>query len=204
LKQGIRRHQKRVTDLRREALLFKSAETEKIVNEVARVTGDETVPSYVQFSPTVISHIRRIINNGGSIITDTELLCDDFDASLIAGSGVSLMCYINDKSVMASAEQRRITRAEVAVDTALVNEGNKLFVIGSAPAALNPLLLHRRQEPLSDVCVLCTINSYAGSMQLKEKLRESGIPFIVTRGKNGGTAAAGVLLGAIIRVIKGL
>ena len=153
-------------------------------------------------SPTVISNIRRLITNGGTIITDTEILAQSIDASLLEGSPAKLKCFIDDPEVLLRAQAKGTTRAEVALDVGLTQPGNKLFVIGSAPSALNRLIAHRQCEPLIDVSLLCTISGYAAAVQLKERLRESDMAFAVTRGKSGGTQAAQFLFEAILETIR--
>ena len=103
---------------------------------------------------------------------------------------------------MQLAEIRRSTRAEIAVDVGLSIPGPKLVVISSAPAALNRVLLRRQREPLSDVCVLAAPNGFANVVQLKERLRESDMAYIVARGKKGGTAVTSLILNAILARVK--
>ena len=194
---------RRSVNTRRESLEFSNEDTKKIVSRVASDTQDELLAHSLSFSPTALSHIRRIISAGGSIITDTQLLADSLDAALISGTQAKVKCFIDEPFVIADAEKRRATRAEVAVDMALSEQGAKLFVMGSAPSALGRLLLHRRHEPLTDVCVLCTVNGFAGVLQLKEKLRESDMAYIMTRGRNGSTQAAVTVLEDIIKVLQG-
>ena len=50
--------------------------------------------------------------------------------------------------------------------------------------------------------LLCTVNTYAAAIQLKEKLRESDMVYAVTRGKCGGAGAAATLFECIVEVIR--
>ena len=100
------------------------------------------------------------------------------------------------------AEIRHTTRAEIAVDIGLAIPGPKLVVIGSAPAALNRVLIRRQHEPLSEVCVLAAPSGFANVVQLKEKLRDSDMAYIVARGKKGGTVVTAAILNAILRAIR--
>lgn len=155
------------------------------------------------FSPTALTHVRRLIDMGGAIITDTTLLANDLDARLLGGNGARILCFIDDPTVVNQAEQRRVTRAEVAVDHGLSVPGPKLMVIGSAPAAINRMLQRRQQEPMSEVCVLAAPTGFASVVQLKERLMDSGINSIVVRGKKGGVQATALLVNAILKEILG-
>ncbi|MBQ3761783.1 MAG: precorrin-8X methylmutase [Clostridia bacterium] len=196
------KHSRRVMDIRRMNVPFTNEETQSVVAKVLARSQDEALAKSLQFSPTVISNIRRLITNGGTIITDTEILAQSIDASLLEGSPAELKCFIDDPEVLLRAQAKGTTRAEVALDVGLTQPGNKLFVIGSAPSALNRLIAHRQCEPLIDVSLLCTISGYAAAVQLKERLRESDMAFAVTRGKSGGTQAAQFLFEAILETIR--
>ena len=133
--------------------------------------------------------------------TDTTLVAGDIDASLLGENGAKIICFIDDPQVVQLAEQRRVTRAEVAVDMGLAVEGPKLMVVGSAPAALNRMIYRRQHEPMSDVCVLAAPTGFASVIQLKERLMDSDLNSIIIRGKKGGIPATTTLMNAILREI---
>ena len=196
------RRTRRVPDVRRSGLSFTSEETEKVVACVSQLLGDEKLARSIQFSPTVISNIRRLLAEGGSVITDTGIIASSVAQSLGGEKRVQVKCFIDDPEVLLRATSMHTTRAEVALDMALGEPGLKLLIIGSAPAALNRLLVHRQHEPLTDVSLLCTVNNYAAAIQLKERLRECDMAHIVTRGKRGGVQAAAVIFEAVLRTIR--
>ncbi len=195
------KHSRRVLDVRRMNVPFTNEETQSVVSKVFARTQDESLAKSLQFSPTILSNIRRLFINGGTVITDTDILAQSIDISTLDNSNVQVKCFIDDPEVLLKANARGITRAEVALDMGLVQMGSKLFVIGSAPAALNRLLAHRQREPLIDVSILCTITGYAPAVQLKERLRESDMAFLVTRGRSGGTLAAQAIFQAVLETI---
>ena len=172
-----------------------------ILKAVEEQTQDDALSQSVYFGPTALTHIRRLIEMGGSIITDTTLLANDIDSSLLGDTAVDILCFIDEAQVVSLAEQRHITRAEVAVDYGLAVPGPKLMVVGSAPAAINRILLRRQHEPLSDVCVLAAPTGFASVVQIKERLMDSDLTSIVIRGKKGGVSVTAAFLNAILREI---
>ena len=172
-----------------------------IIKAVEEETRDHALGQSIYFGPTALTHIKRLLETGGSIITDTTLVANDIDASLLAGSETHILCYIDDPQVVFLAEQRHVTRAEVAVDCALAVSGPKLIVVGSAPAAINRILQRRQHEPMSDVCVLAAPTGFASVVQMKERLMDSDLTSIVVRGKKGGVPATVTLMNAILREI---
>ena len=172
-----------------------------IIQAVEEETGDHLLAQSIYFGPTALTHIKRLIETGGTIITDTTLVAGDIDASLLGSNGAQILCFIDDPQVVQLAEQRRVTRAEVAADIGLTVQGPKLMVIGSAPAALNRMIHRRQHEPMSDVCVLAAPTGFASVIQLKERLLDSDLNSIIVRGKKGGIPATICLMNAILREI---
>ena len=173
-----------------------------ILNEIEKETKDRTLAQSIYFGPTALTHIKRLLDMGGTIITDTTLVANDIDMSLINNSTAKIMCFIDDPQVVSLAEQRHTTRAEVAVDYGLSVPGLKLLVVGSAPAAINRVIQRRQREPMSDVCVLAAPSGFASVVQLKERLMDSDLSTIIVRGKKGGISVTVTILNAILREIS--
>ena len=172
-----------------------------ILKNVEEATNDHSLAQSIYFGPTALTHIKRLIEMGGSIITDTILVANDIDTSLLGNNGAKVICFIDDPQVVSLAEQRHVTRAEVAVDYGLAVPGIKLMVVGSAPAAINRMIQRRQREPMSDVCVLAAPTGFASVVQLKERLMDSDLASIIVRGKKGGVPATTTILNAILREI---
>ena len=172
-----------------------------VIQAMEAETNDHALSQSIYFGPTALTHVRRLIESGGTIITDTTLIANDIDERLMGDKGARIMCFIDDPQVVTLAEQRHVTRAEVAVDFGLAVPGTKLMVVGSAPAAINRILLRRQSEPMSDVCVLAAPTGFASVVQMKERLVDSDLTAIVIRGKKGGVPATVALLNAILRNI---
>ena len=196
------RQTRRLTDLNREKPAFTSPETEEIVNRLRARTGDERLASSTEFSPTAVSMIRRVLRGEGMIIPDTEPLAASLRAALPDNTRAEVVCYLEDRSVGLLAESKHITRAEVAVDAALSRPGAKVMIIGTAPAALARLIAHRRTMPMSDVVTVATVSGFAQAVELKERLRDSGMSYIVIRGRSGGPAAADALMHSIFDTVN--
>ena len=135
-------------------------------------------------------------------MTDTETLAASVRAMLSTGCHANVCCYLEDSAVGHMAEMRCVTRAEVAIDRALSQTGPKVMIIGTAPAALSRVLYHRQKLPMTDVIVVATVSGFAQVVELKERLRDSGLAYVVTRGRCGGPVAAEALLNSILEIVK--
>lgn len=175
--------------------------TVNIIKKIEETTNDRALAQSIYFGPTALTHIKRVIEMGGSIITDTMLVANDIDERLLGSNGAKVLCFIDDPQVVSLAEQRHVTRAEVAVDYGLAVPGIKLMVVGSAPAAINRMIQRRQREPMSDVCVLAAPTGFASVVQIKERLMDSDLSSIIVRGKKGGVPATSLILNAILQEI---
>jgi len=180
------------------AMPYVTSEMAAIMEHVKAETGDEALAQGLHFSPTALTLVRRVMMTGGTIVCDTELALSDIDKQSAHKLGVSTVCYIDDPQVLALAEQRRTTRAEVALDFALSKPGAKLLVVGSAPTALDRLLRRHQADGVGDLVALAAPTGFASVVQLKERIWESDIPSIVVRGKRGGTSAAVSIVNALM------
>ena len=185
----------------RAGIPYLNAEMSAILDNIAQETNDAALAQSIYFSPTALTHIKRLIEMGGSIVTDTTLIASDIDSSLLGSNGAKVVCFIDDPQVISLAEHRRVTRAEIAVDYGLALSGPKLMVVGSAPAAINRMIYRRQHEPMSDVCVLAAPSGFASVVQLKERLLDSDLTSIIARGKKGGVGVTAVIVNAILREI---
>ena len=180
---------------------YMTQELASILADIEHETNDATLAQSIYFSPTALTHVKRLIEMGGTIITDTTLVANGIDINLMGNKGAKIACFIDEPQVISLAEQRRITRAEIAVDYGLALSGPKLMVVGSAPAAINRMIRRRQHEPMSDVCVLAASMGFASVVQLKERLMDSDLTSIVVRGKKGGIPVTIAIVNAILREI---
>ncbi|MBQ3223366.1 MAG: precorrin-8X methylmutase [Clostridia bacterium] len=178
---------------------YLTSEMQQILTRVEQATADTSLVQSIHFSPTALTFIRRLVLSGGTIITDTMLSLSSADTKLIEQLGLTITCFIDDPNVISAAEKKRVTRAEIAVEHAMNLPGMKLFVIGSAPMALNKLLTRNELLPMHDVAILAAPTGYASVVQLKERAWESTLPVVVTRGHKGGVQAAMHILHALLQ-----
>lgn len=183
---------------RKTAMPYVTSEMTAILQHVGDALGDESILESIHFSPTALTMVRHVMMSGGTIVTDTSLSLSDLDKAKAEKLGVRLACFIDDPQVLTLAEQKRTTRAEVALDYALSLPGLKLLAVGSAPMALNRLLTRAAKESLNDVVVLAVPSGFASVVQLKERIWESDLASIVVRGKKGGAGVSVALIDALM------
>ncbi|SUB72403.1 Cobalt-precorrin-8X methylmutase [Pluralibacter gergoviae] len=108
--------------------------------------------------------------------------------------GGECRCYISDPRVVAQAKAQGITRSMAAVDIAVAESGEKVFVFGNAPTALFRLLEH-------DAAVSGAIGvpvGFVGAAESKQALTQSALPAIAALGRKGGSNVAAAIVNAIL------
>ena len=194
----MQRKAERVNARRKTSMPYVTSEMTSIMERVGHDIDDREMVESMHFSPTALTMVRHVMMTGGTIVTDTTLTMGDIDREMADKLGVSVRCFIDDPQIMEIAEQKRVTRAEVALDFALSLPGLKLLAVGSAPMALNRLLQRVQTDPPADVVVLAAPTGFASVVQAKERVWESKIPAIVVRGKKGGAAVTVSIINALM------
>ena len=170
----------------------------RVIDRIEQETGNASLRNSLFFSTGVVDRIERELSLGGQIIADSNLVSSGIDRDLAAALAVQVNCFIDDPSVVRFAMQKHITRAEIAVDHAVSLRGSKLIVVGSAPMALNRLLQLHQNAALRETVIIAAVSGFAGAIDLKERLRESGLPCIVARGRKGGAGVAIAIANALL------
>ncbi len=88
-----------------------------------------------------------------------------------------------------------MTRSMAAVDIAVQEPGEKVFVFGNAPTALFRLLEHRETAIGGVVGVPV---GFVGAAESKAALSESGLPAIAALGRKGGSNVAAAIVNALL------
>lgn len=178
---------------------FASEMHEAVIKRVIHTTADFDWLDILHFSPQVLTHITEGIQRGCTLYTDTTMAMSGINKTLLKQMGCECRCYISDPRVVEAAPQQGITRSMAAVDVALAEPGEKLFVFGNAPTALFRLL-ERQGTP---VAVIGVPVGFVGAAESKAALAESELPCIAALGRKGGSNVAAAIINAILYQLRG-
>ena len=173
---------------------FHDATQEAMIKRVIHTTADFEWLDILWFSPDVIDQLSRSLQRGCTLYTDTTMALSGINKTLLAQFGCSCRCFIIDPRVVAHAKEQSITRSMAAVDLALQEEGEKIFVFGNAPTALFRLL----EKGAQPAAVIGVPVGFVGAEESKEALVKSGLPAIAARGRKGGSNVAAAIVNALL------
>lgn len=178
---------------------FASPLHEAIIKRVIHTTADFDWLDILWFSDDVLAQLTAALSRPSVIYTDTTMALSGINKTLLARFGGECRCFISDLRVMAQAKAQGITRSMAAVDIAVEEKGEKIFVFGNAPTALFRLLEH-------DVAVSGVVGvpvGFVGAAESKEALTRSRLPAIAALGRKGGSNVAAAIVNAILYSLQG-
>lgn len=178
---------------------FASPLHEAIVKRVIHTTADFDWLDILWFSDDAIEQLCASLRRPSVIYTDTTMALSGINKTLLATFGGECRCYISDPRVVAQAKAQGITRSMAAVDIAVTEGSEKIFVFGNAPTALFRLLEH-------DVAVSGVVGvpvGFVGAAESKEALTHSHLPAIAALGRKGGSNVAAAIVNAMLYYLQG-
>ncbi|MCT4607389.1 MAG: precorrin-8X methylmutase [Marinisporobacter sp.] len=173
----------------------------KIVKRVIHTTADFQYADLTIISEGAIASAKKAIQSGAHIVTDTKMAMSGINKKRVAEHGGEVHCFISDEDVAKTAKEKGTTRAMAAMEKAIGDEKNKIFVIGNAPTALFKLKQFIEEGKVKPDLVIGVPVGFVGAAESKEEFEKLNVPYIVTRGRKGGSTVAAAIVNAILYMI---
>lgn len=169
-----------------------------VVKRCIHTSADFDYASSLYFSDGVVEHALRLLRQGVTIVTDTNMAAAGVNKPALARLNSSVRCFMADGDVAAEAKTRGITRAVVCMERAAKLSGHVIFAIGNAPTAL--IRLYELIEA-GEICPELVIGAPVGFVNVVEAktlICSTGIPCIVPKGRKGGSSIAAAICNALL------
>ena len=138
------------------------------------------------------------IKKGATIVTDTKMAASGINKNRLESYGGSVKCFISDDDVIAEAKARNCTRATVSMEKAANIKGPLIIACGNAPTALIALCdLYRTGRIRPDLIIGVPVG-FVNVVESKEMITELDIPYIVAKGRKGGSNIAAAICNALL------
>jgi precorrin-8X/cobalt-precorrin-8 methylmutase len=201
LRDGASIYQRSFAIIRAEAdLAGFSPEEADVAVRMIHACGLVEAAGHIVFGGGLVAAARKALAAGAPILCDAEMVAHGITrARLPAGNEV--ICTLHDARVRALAQSLATTRTAAAIDLWGDKLGGAVVAIGNAPTALFRLLeLIDAGAPLP-AAILGIPVGFVGAAEAKEALMENsrGVPFLVVRGRLGGSAMAAAAVNALAR-----
>lgn len=177
---------------------FKNDIEEKIIKRAIHTTADFEYLDILKISETAVEKISNALKNKATIYTDTNMVLSGINKRKLDALGCKYKCFVSDEEVAKLAKEKGITRSMAAVEVASKEEGKKVFVLGNAPTALYKVIEMHNTKQLEVEAVVGVPVGFVGAEESKDELEKTDIPFIISKGRKGGSNLAAAIINAIL------
>ena len=173
-----------------------------IIKRVIHTTADFEYAQLMAFHAEAVANGYNALKSGCRIYADTNMITAGVSKATLAKYGCTIDCFVHDKDVVDTAKAKGITRSIAGIDKASGDSAYKVFVIGNAPTALVRLCELYEQGTVKPDLVIGVPVGFVGAKESKEMLRDSGMPYIISRGRKGGSTVAVAILNALLYNVR--
>lgn len=153
------------------------------------------------FSESVMNIARKALKNGATIVTDTNMALAGINKGALEKLGCRKICFMADPEVAAAAKENGFTRAAASVDKAASINGPLIYAVGNAPTALIRLYEKISSGEMKPDLIIGVPVGFVNVVQAKELIMTAGVPYIVARGRKGGSNVAAAIVNALMYTI---
>jgi precorrin-8X/cobalt-precorrin-8 methylmutase len=201
LRDGMAIYERSFAIIRAETNLSRfSAEEAEVVVRMIHACGVVEAARDIVFGPNLVGAARGALAAGAPILCDAEMVAQGITrARLPAGNEV--ICTLRDPRVASLAAKLGNTRSAAALDLWGDRLGGAVVAIGNAPTALFRLLDLIDAGAPKPAAILGIPVGFVGAAESKEALAADprGVPFLIVRGRMGGSAMAAAAVNALAR-----
>ena len=177
-------------------------ENEAVVKRVIHTTADLDYAETLCFSEHAVARGIEALRGGCDIVTDTQMARAGINKTMLGRLGGEVHCFMSDPDVAAEAKARSITRAFVSMERAAALKKPCIFAIGNAPTALLSLYELIMAGRLAPALVIGVPVGFVNVVESKEQIMTTPVPYIVARGRKGGSNVAAAICNAMIYQIS--
>lgn len=177
---------------------FKNEIEEKIIIRAIHTTADFEYLDILKISEEAVEKLVNGLKNKATIYTDTNMALSGINKRKLEALGCKYKCFVSDEEVAKLAKEKGITRSMAAVEVASREEGKKIFVLGNAPTALYKVIEMSNNGQLAVEAVVGVPVGFVGAEESKDELAKTDIPYIISKGRKGGSNLAAAIINAIL------
>lgn len=171
-----------------------------IVKRTIHTTADFEYKDLVEISESAIETAKSLFIRGATIYTDTNMALNGINKIALSKTNSKVICYVNEPQVHEEAKCKNITRSMAAVEKAC-EDNIDIFVFGNAPTALFRLKELIKEGRANPKLIVAVPVGFVGAAESKENMDELNIPYIVVKGRKGGSTVAAAIINALMYMV---
>ena len=155
---------------------------------------------HIMFGPGLVAAARVGAGAGAPILCDAEMVAHGVTRARLPARN-EVICTLRDARVPALAEKLGTTRSAAALELWGDQLAGAVVAIGNAPTALFRLLEMLDAGAPKPAAILGIPVGFVGAAESKEALAADprGVPFLIVRGRMGGSAMTAAAVNALAR-----
>ncbi len=201
LRDGTAIYERSFAIIRAEADLsgFSAEEAEVAIRMIHACGLVEAARQFV-FRHDVVKAGRAALARGAPILCDAEMVAHGITRSRLPARN-EVVCTLRDPAVPALAEELSTTRSAAALELWGSRLNGAVVAIGNAPTALFRLLELLDAGAPRPAAIIGAPVGFVGAAESKEALAAHAcrIPFLIVRGRMGGSAVTAAAVNALAR-----
>ncbi|WP_294510397.1 precorrin-8X methylmutase [uncultured Intestinimonas sp.] len=179
------------------------AEVLPVVKRVIHTTADFDYADNLIFSPGAVEQGIAAIKGGCTIVTDTQMARSGINKRVLEKFGGEAVCFMSDPDVAAEAKERGVTRAAVSMERAAKLDRTLILALGNAPTALVRACELLEEGAMKPALIIGAPVGFVNVVESKELLLTEDVPYIVARGRKGGSNVAAAICNAMLYLASG-
>jgi precorrin-8X/cobalt-precorrin-8 methylmutase len=176
-----------------------SAEQADVAVRMIHACGQVEIASHIVFGGDVVTAARQVLASGAPILCDSEMVAHGITRARLPARN-DVICTLNDPRTPTIAEQNGTTRSAAQLELWRDRLAGAVVAIGNAPTALFRLLELLDAGAPKPAAILGIPVGFVGAAESKDALAAySRVPFIIVRGRSGGSAITAAAVNALAR-----
>ena len=174
-----------------------------IIKRVIHTSADFAYIQNLCFSENAVQIAQKALKNGAWIVTDTKMALSGINKKSLQLAGGEAHCFISDEDIAQAAKEQGTTRASVCVDKAARLGRPLIYAVGNAPTALIRLYELIRKGTFRPELIIGVPVGFVNVVQSKELIMQTDVPYIVAKGRKGGSNVAAAICNALLNQLDG-
>ena len=184
-------------ELEKRGILLPASE-EMITKRAIHTSADFTYATTMTYSDNAVEIAKELLLKGADIVTDTNMALAGINKKALQKLGGCAHCFMADEDVAELARRKGVTRAAVSMEKAAGIDKPVIFAVGNAPTALIRIYEMMQESSFRPAFVIGVPVGFVNVEAAKELIMEAGIPYIVNRGRKGGSNIAAAICNALL------
>jgi len=175
-----------------------------IVERVVHTTADPEFAKILIISDDAVEAGVKAIKAGAKVVSDVKMIRAGINDARLKKFGSKISTYMNDERTMDLAKKESLTRSAAAMRLA-IKDGldGAIVLIGNAPTAAFELADQIKMGKVKPALIVAVPVGFVGAAESKEVVAKLPVPYVITRGRKGGSTIAVAVFNALLSMAEG-